>query len=1163
MDLKDQALISAYLDGSLSPLERDSLNQLLRTDPAAREALLLQTGMHQSLIDLADTPTGHRDVVVPFDSAGQPAEPSKNHSRSRALAVAAAIVGMASVAIYFVGSGEEQKAREIAGTASENQRSPLSPKETYDLTMTRMKDTGSLKRSVSQGPTPLPATEGKLSYNQHIRPILSENCFHCHGPDPAKREGDIALHTAELAFAESGGFAPIVPGDAEKSEAILRIFDEHDPMPPTDSNRSLTEEQKDLLRRWVNEGAEYEDHWAFVKPEKVPLPEVKETKAPQHNAIDAFIQKKLEETDLSPSEEAPPEVLARRASLALTGLQPDEKLLQSYLSDSKPGAYERLVDRLLDTDSYAERMALYWLDAARYADTDGYQNDHERTNWPWRDWVIKSFRDNQPFDEFTIEQLAGDMLPDATPQQRLASAFNRNHRQNSEGGALAEEFLVENVIDRVETTSTVWLGLTTGCARCHDHKYDPISQREFFQLYAFFNNIGEQGIGKGIDTHPILNIGSPLNPRPADLQAKLDQATKVLQEEKQNASERFDSWFEKQHSVALASTNDWSPANLIRSNFVKKDGGKGSFKKLPDNSYLLEGAGDQATTYELMINPGDRKAITGVRIDAMPGSFLRGFDKSGDGSFILNEVEFSYSSRTGNKRGTLKVREAAADEESSSGIAMNSVDGREETGWEVESDAGEKVSVYYIFENPVPTDNDYRITVKLRFNTDEPHQNIKRFRVLVTEKAQPSTREPLAVSSKIFEALRLAKADLTESQAELLRKYHQSVDPGLMDVRYNEQLVQAELTRKGYGNVPVMVMEEKSGARSPAYLLNRGQYDDPDKSEELPRGVIEAIFQGDKQPGDRLELARWIVSRDNPITARVVVNRMWQHLMGVGLVKTTEDFGSQAEMPSHPELLDWLAVEFIDSGWDTKAMYKLIATSHAFRQSSRSSAKLNEVDPENRLLARGPRYRLDGFAIRDLALNASGLLNPTLGGAPVKPYQPAGLWESVAANKGEGYRTSTGKDLYRKSMYSYWKRAVNPPRQVIFDSSSREVCNVRHKVTNTPLQALALMNDETFVEAARHLAARGIREGGSDVAGRLNHIYHLATGYRPDSAQIAIFTGNFQHFLAHFTEHPSEATDFLSIGESPRDESIDLAEHAAYTAVSHLILNLDETITLE
>jgi len=1169
MKQPEHDLISRYLDESLNSAEQKRLNALLRDSPELRKELILQTQMHLSLADeLGGATSPEKSNLVPFEGESVT---KKGKLRSRVLALVGVAACAAAALVFLPKKSVSPDLASLDHSSSLNSPSDLmvetvkqSPVETYNETLTKLPDVGSQNRPAAKTENVTVAPGEKLSYNQHIRPILSENCFHCHGPDKAKQEGDIALHDSDLAYKLKDGFAPIVPGKPKDSEVITRIFDHDDPMPPTKSNRSLSEQEKQLLVRWIEEGAAYEDHWAFVQPGKASPSEIEDETVPVRNTIDQFIQEKLKEKQLDPSMEASKEILARRASLALTGLQPTPEQLQGFLVDRSKDAYEKFVDGLLGSEAYAERMTLHWLDTARYADTDGYQNDSARTNWPWRDWVIAAYRDNMPFDQFTIEQLAGDMLPDATESQILATAFNRNHRQNSEGGALKEEFFVENVIDRIETTSTVWLGLTTGCARCHDHKYDPISQREFFQMFAYFNNIGERGIGKGVEANPVVRAESPLRPRPPQIQKRIDAAQKRLGELTEQLPQKVDQWLASQAAELQVDRGHWYFPS--RYDYAKLTSGSGRLAKQNDGSYLFSGSNPGNPQYSFKIRT-EGKPITGVRVEVISDPNFPGPNKlswSENGNFILTDVKIESKLKGSDKPLPVVIKEASATYEQDGYSIAHVIDNDPATGWAIEGSANShgSESAFFVFDKPLGKDMDI---VWLHLKHDSPHKahNIGRLKISFTTAENPDVSRGVGLAPHLLAAARKPANERDPKKRDAIREHFKARNHDWIAAQLEDRRSEGAASNAGYGRVPVMVMKEQEG-NTPAYLLNRGQYDDPDTSEELPRGVIEAIFKGEEQPKDRLEFARWLVSRENPITARVVVNRMWQRMMGIGLVKTSEDFGSQGELPEHQELLDWLAVDFVDSGWDVKRLYRMIVTSHAFRQSSVTNSILRERDPENRLLARGPRYRMDGFAIRDLALHASGLLHEELGGPPVKPYQPEGLWNAVAAGGGTYYRPDKGEKLYRKSMYTFWKRAVNPPRQIIFDASGREVCNVKQKITNTPLQALVLMNDETFIEAARHLAERMIREEKEgDVGQRLAHGYQLATGYEVDEEVLKILLENQQLFAGHFADHPAEAKDFLSVGKSERDSSLDLVEHASYAATAHLIFNMDETITLE
>jgi hypothetical protein len=788
------------------------------------------------------------------------------------------------------------------------------------------------------------ATAGELSFNREIRPILADRCFNCHGADEKSREADLRLDVAESATDPKLG--AIVPGKPDESELIYRIF-ETDPdevMPPPDHPMQLTDAEKATLKQWIAEGAKYEGHWAFTRAER------SEPRGPA--TIDRFIDQRLQAEGLKREPEAPRETLIRRLSLDLNGIPPTVEEIDAFLADTSPDAYERLVDRLLASPRYGERMAMWWLDGARYADTHGFQADWERYQWPWRDWVINAFNRNQPFDQFTIEQLAGDLLPDARKDQIAATGFGRNHRINTEGGALDEEWLIENVMDRVETTGSVWLGLTLGCARCHDHKYDPLSQREFYQLFSIFNNIPEQGKGPGRQGNfePVLKLSTPeQDERLSSLGGRIAEAEKLLL--------------------------PW----------------------LPKNQHRL--------------------------------------------------VNTPFTTRGGNADSNLV-------------------------------------------------------------------------------KAIKAIKEPAAATPK--------KTVLT-----------------LRDER-----------TKLEATVPsVMVMKEMPKPRK-THILERGDYLNP--REEVHAALpafLPPLPAG--EPMNRLGFARWLVHRNHPLTARVQVNRLWELLLGAGLVESSENLGVQADWPSHPELLDWLAVEFMENGWDVKALMKTIVMSSTYRQSSTVDPHKLEKDPKNRLLARGPRFRVQAEVVRDQALALAGLLNEKIGGPSVRPYQPDGIWSEVNFYGNlRNYAHNTDGNQYRRSLYTIWKRTAAPPGMTLFDMPSREICTVRRPRTNTPLQALALMNDVTYVEASRKFAERMMTQG-STPAEWLAWGWRQATARPPEKAELDILTAGYQRRLDHYRSAPEAAAKLLKTGESPVPKDADPAVLAALSVTASLILNLDEVITRE
>lgn len=742
----------------------------------------------------------------------------------------------------------------------------------------------------------------ELAYNRDVRPILSEHCFPCHGPDEATREAGLRLdlphQVAEV----------VSPGNPEESELVRRIqsADLDERMPPQSFQKQLSPSQRARLTRWVQEGARTQGHWAFQRPRRELPPEVAGDDW-SNSPIDRYVYARLRKQGLEPSRRADPETLVRRITLDLTGLPPTPAEVDAFLDDELDLAIEKLIDRLMHSPRYGEHMALPWLEASRYADTDGYQNDRYRYQHVWRDWVIEAFNDNMPYDQFVLEQLAGDMLPSPTLRQQIATGFGRNHRINSEDGSIPEEWRVENVIDRVDTFGTVFLGLTITCARCHDHKYDPISQKEYYQLFAYFNNVAEWGVGPN-------NGNSP--------------------------------------------------------------------------------------------------------------------------PFI--EVPASWPHLSANEDRLIE---------------------------------------------PEP--------VKLRGAREEKGNGLKR-----PQAGSPST---------------------------------------------------------------VMVMHELQQPRE-TYVLQRGQYNMPDTSLPVVPNVPRALGSAEDLPQDRLGLAQWLLDPSNPLTARVAVNRMWQQFFGVGLVETSENFGSQGALPTHPALLDWLALQLVDDGWDLRATQRRILLSATYQQSSRLTPELVQRDPENRWLARGPRYRLPPFTLRDQALLVSGLLVEKIGGPSAKPYMPPRIWSSISNNK---YEQDHGENLYRRSLYTYWRRTIPPPTMMNFNAAAREVCIVRTQPTNTPLQALTLMNNKIFVESSRCMAEHMIHHSPSDRSASVVFGFRLACGRRPTDSELSVLLRTHDQFLEHFQQDLDSAVQLLGVGEMPRDESLSVEQHAAMTMIASLILNLDETITRE
>jgi hypothetical protein len=1005
----------------------------------------------------------------------------------------------------------------------------------------------------------------KVHFNRDIRPILSDRCFTCHGPDESKREGGFRLDQRDSAVGEAdSGERPLVPGQPDASALLARITaeDEFELMPPPETGKKLADEEIDLLRRWIAEGAEYQGHWSFLKPERPPLPPVPD-ESRVGNAIDHFVFSRLQREGFEPAPEADKRTLIRRVSFDVTGLPPTPDEIREFLNDESADAYQKLVDRLLASPRYGEQMARFWLDAARYGDTHGLHLDNYRSIWPYRDWVINAFNDNMPFDQFTIEQLAGDLLPNPTTDQLVATGFNRCHVTTSEGGSIAEEFLVRYAVDRVETTSTVWLGMTMGCAVCHEHKFDPFSQKEFYQLFAYFNSTAENPMDGNKPYQPNIDLQA----RTRSQQEQLDRFDRQIAEaeaEIQSALAKIEYrepaearppgapqpeelvWIDDNVPPG-AKPDGNTPWQWVTANEHPVASGQRASKRtateLSQHFFI-------AANPPLEVGEGDRLfAHVFLDPDNPPREIMLQLnDGSWEHRAIWGEDLIAWGTPNSPSRRHLGSLPEAGKwvrlEFDAAQVGLNP--GAKINGWAFTQFAG---TVYW--------DRAGIVTVKVPALFDSQ---------LAWEAAAKENAKAMNLPGEVSAALIIEPADRTaEAQQTLrnhfLRYFHASSREifAPLDKRIEETKRQREQLTK---EIPFTLVSKELPQPRPAHVLNRGNYDQ--KLEQVQRAVP-ACFPPlpEGAPNNRLGLAQWLVDPSNPLSARVTVNRFWQQYFGVGLVKTAEDFGSQGEFPSHPGLLDWLAVELIESGWDVKHMQRLIVTSATYRQSSKVSGELHRRDPENRLLARGPRYRLDAETVRDNALAVSGLLVERLGGPSVKPYQPLGLWKAVGytSSNTANFTQDRGDKLYRRSLYTFWKRTSPPPTMSILDAPNRETCTVRRERTNTPLAALALMNDVQFFEAARHLAQRMMKEGGQDVQDRAAYAFELATARVPSPQELQVLVQQYQAHRDAFAGNTESAAKLLSVGDSPRDESLDAVEHAAYTMVANLILNLDETVT--
>ncbi len=961
------------------------------------------------------------------------------------------------------------------------------------------------------------AAPENVDFVREVRPILSEHCFECHGPDENTREAGLRLDLEKGAFGEAdSGEIPILPGKPDQSELVRRITsdDEDARMPPAEHGKPLSAEQIDTLRRWIAEGATWQAHWSFIPPVRPHLPEVKELQW-ANNEIDYFILARLEQEGLQPSRRAERETLIRRATLDLTGLPPTLAEVDAFANDRSPHAYQKVVDRLLASPRFGEQWAWTWLDAARYSDTNGYQGDLTRTMWPWRNWVIDALNANMPFDQFTVEQLAGDLIENATVDQQIASGFHRNHPLNGEGGRIPEESRVEYVVDRVATTSTVWMALTADCSRCHDHKFDPLTQKEFYQLYAYFNNIDETGaVDLGGNAKPVIK--APVKSKFYEI-AKAKEQLEDLESELASIAaldqEKFRAWEEKMRTASDRSptTSGWK--------FMGPFDAAG-LRQGHNRIFGPENTGDTSQTVgDKQWEDQDWPDRQNVPLP-LPASTV---------GFLYREIHADAPL-------TLALNLRADD---AIRVWLN----------------GAEVAETITATSPRPD----QVQIKIELSTGKND-----FLMKISNGGGISGFYYAANNEGLAQDVRdiLARpgAERTEEQnLRLTRLYLRSL-PQLRDKVYRISRLEGrikQLEKDAY--VQTMVMRELPNPRE-TYVLQRGLYDQPDKSEKLVPSLPAALTRpGQQPPKNRLGLAQWLIDPNHPLTARVAVNRYWQILFGAGLVATTEDFGSQGRLPTHPELLDWLATKYVDSDWDTKALLRMIVTSQTYLQSSTTQPEMLEADPENRWLGRGSRFRLPSHTLRDQALSLAGLLVEKVGGPSVKPYQPPGIWQDFSFGKIR-YTQDKGPKLYRRTLYTFWRRSVAPTN--IFDNSDRQACSVRLRRTNTPLHALILLNDKTFVEAARAMAERMLRDTQQSPSQRLATAFRMATSRRPTAEEEEILAATLQRALDYYRQHEADAKELLGVGES-KSTMANIMDVAAYATVMNLILNLDEAMTRE
>jgi hypothetical protein len=1068
------------------------------------------------------------------------------------------------------------------------------------------------------------AAEQPVDFNRDVRPILSENCFQCHGFDENARQADLRLDMAESALADRDGVPAIVPGKPEESELWRRISssDETEVMPPPDSHRSLTAAQKDILKRWIEQGAVFARHWSFIPPVKASLPKVGDESWPR-NEIDRFVLARLETAELQPSPEADRRTLARRLSLDLTGLPPSADEVETFVSDQSPNAYEALVERLLASPHFGERMALDWLDAARYADTNGYSIDGGRHMWLWRDWVIDAFNRNLPYDQFLRDQLAGDLLPDRTESQLIATGFQRNNMNTHEGGTIPAENLTNYNVDRMKTLGEAVLGLTLGCAQCHDHKFDPITQRDYYQLFAYFNTLSDVGLdgNSGINSRPVFEAKTVLQTgEESALRRKIKKLKARLANPDPAAVEK---WESQQRELLAARGEDLKLHAVELLNVSTPNLGKG-FEIDPPRFVHVTFPGDMLA-YDVSLRlPTLDQPITGVRVVFHPDAATLGGGlgygtlsdapvsppsrggqtterddgsaalpaASTQGTFVLTSFSASADPVPGdqvNLHRLRDVRQVTASSWLETYRPENVLDTRNHNGWSPDPAQPGVAHLTVTFDRPVNSRDTEFMTVQLNFGHGRKLV-AARFEIFAMTGADDGS----TLSTDIVDIIQntpaagspASSSHRTSEQQEKLREYFSAHSEATKRSRIalaNLEERLAVVTQK----FPTMVMDIADEPRE-TFILRRGDYSQPTE-QVTPAAPAVLPSPPDGAPPNRLGLAQWVTMRDHPLTARVAVNRVWQMLFGAGLVRTPADFGAQGEYPTHPELLDWLAVDFMEHGWDMKRLVRQIVTSATYRQSSHVgesaaadsqpshvAASLRDADPSfgetrlredpsNRLLARGPQFRLPAEFIRDSALKISGLLVDRLGGPSVNPYTPGDLWREISHYGSTPATAQTfvqdhGEKLYRRSLYTYWKRTVPPPNMVAFDAPNRETCVVARPSTTTPLQALVVLNDVQFVEASRAFAERIVSYSQAD-SDRLRWAFAECVSRPPSPAEFTILVDALERERIRYAENESAAREYLANGESPRNESIPIAEHAAWSQIAALLLNLSETIT--
>lgn len=1017
---------------------------------------------------------------------------------------------------------------------------------------------GNLAAASPADPLALPA---KVEYNRDIRPILSENCFTCHGFDKNKREADLRLDTKEGLFAKSDNGAPVAPGKPAESQILSRVTskDPDEVMPPPATHKKLSPRDVAMLTKWIEQGAEWQGHWAYIKPTRPPVPAADEPGF-VHNPVDRFILAKLADSKLKHVEEADRVTLIRRLSFDLTGLPPAQADVDAFVKDQSADAYEKIVDRLLASPAFGERMAMYWLDLVRYADTIGFHSDNPMNVSPYRDYVIQSFNSNKPFDLFTIEQLAGDLLPSPSVEQKVATAYNRLLQTTEEGGAQAKEYEQKYLADRVRTYSTVWLGSTIGCAQCHDHKYDPFTMKDFYSLGAFFADVQEAPIGRreagmpvpmGAEAEEMIKLDDAL----ADARKRLDAPTPEL------AAAQAE--WERSQGAEVGQI----PWKTIA--WTKVTAANGTTLKAGEDGIIRASGSVPAKETYTLTGSTDLARITGIRLEVMDDAAFpaKGPGLSENGNFVLTEIKVSANSSTllsngrKEKAKAVKLAKASADHSQKDFSIAAAIDGKADTGWAVLPEIGKAREAIFEPVEPIGTPGGTDLAITLEFQSIYPKHQIGKFRLSATTSAAPAGVKSLPANLR--KTLQIAADKRTDAQKTELATYYRSIAPALQSIRAEIAAIEskkAELTK----TVRTCLVTNSAKPRT-VRILPRGNWLDdsgPTVGPAVPQMLATAAVTADGKPAapTRLDLARWTVSPENPVTSRVFVNRLWKLYFGQGLSKGLDDLGFQGEWPTHPELLDWLAIEFVESKWDVKHMVKLLVTSGAYRQSSKPTPELKEKDPYNRLYARQSRFRLDAEVVRDNALATSGLLVQQRGGKSVFPYQPAGYWFALNFPARE-WKNDAGAGLYRRGLYTHWQRSFPHPSLLAFDAPSREESVCERSRSNIPQQALALLNDPTYVEAALVFAERVIKEGGATTEGRIRWAFTQAVNRPPTPEEASVLEAVHRKHAKAYSADAESAAKVLKVGEKPAAKDVNPVELAAWTSVSRVIFNLSEMIT--